>query len=288
MMRVVMLICLLVTGLVNAQVKPAAESSSKRWGQNSEPYEPGGSYIRERNYGDMQAQRYRDRNELEACQAIYQAFCHPKPENLPQELVQCHRQLNVCNAPSLQVDQRFLSKYGVGAVSAHRDVQPDFKRVVNLLAEIRAWSLEQEKTPTATGLPQVLASRVGYIAKISGRPKQEIELALYVWAKSFRVGRNTQISLDYWGYFQQKWPLRHSVKKSSKSDVIEEISIAFRWCGDKHRFVVESSAILGDLLALAIFDEDQLKLADADTYRRRCESLPDELGDYDPKNAIPE
>lgn len=292
MIRLVVILGILVSGVTHAQVAPAQKSTpsrekpSERWGRNSEPYEPGGSYIRERNHGDMQAAVYRERFELSVCQSVYRAFCSPNPQYLPGELTRCHAQLSVCNAPSIKVDQRFLSKYGVGSISAHRDALPEIVRVANFLGQVRAWSYEQSQAPSRDGLPKFLRDRIAGVVRLSGLPSQEVELALYVWAKSFQVSRKTQFRVDYWGYFQQKWPLRHSVVKSSKTGEVESMSVSFRWCGGKHRFVVESSTILDEFVALAVFDEETLRLKSPAFYDDRCESMPDELGDYDPKNAI--
>jgi len=46
--------------------------------------------------------------------------------------------------------------------------------------------------------------------------------------------------------------------------------------------------MLGDLRALAIYAETSLELKTSAQYNAHCDALADELGDYDPKNAIPE
>ncbi|RYZ88656.1 MAG: hypothetical protein EOP04_08830 [Proteobacteria bacterium] len=245
-----------------------------RFSQNTlEPREPGSSYIRERNFGDLQAAKFRDEFDRKVCESVRENFCPTQSAAATPTLKSCFEQIQKCGAPKLEINSRFISKYGVGSVSANRDVLPDVKRVVTLLKLISA-------TEAGSSLPKELESRATYIAKVTNHPRAQVIDDLKNLLGHFQVNRDTKLEFDYWGYFQQQYPLRHSADRVGGGQ-LNHLVISFRYCSPEHRFIVDSKRIVGDVLATLLYGAEQVTYPDFKTYQDRCVALGTENGDYD-------
>ena len=92
-------------------------------------------YFDERAKGDHAAEKYRVSFSLCVCQLALKVFC---PNGLPSwnDQMTCEQKQSTCGSPITEVAERFISKYGVGTVSANRDVIPMIEKVLREVKEI--------------------------------------------------------------------------------------------------------------------------------------------------------
>ena len=248
--------------------------SSASFGQDSPSIS---HYFDERAKGDAAAQKAREQFELDVCLAAVETFCPDIDSSALENASSCVTAQNKCGSPSTIVEKRVISKYGVGLTSAERDLLPMIKKVFVVLKNIDESRKNKESVFTSS-----VESRLDFIAKNLGMSKDAIRKELNSFFTENFPGKLGTITIDYWGYFQQGTPARAEFETAEKK---LNLTLPFRWCSDKHRFVDENQRVVGDLLSMAVKNPvNQDGLLNGKQYQKLCEQLKDETADFDQAN----
>lgn len=228
-------------------------------------------YFEERAKGDAAAVDSRAEFARHVCQAAITTFC---PGFTPDPKKPCSEEQKKCGSPITIVEKRFISKYGVGLTSAQRDTLPTMKRIFQVMKE-----LELQKQQHQKALSPAVKGRFTYLMKTTELKATEVAQRIFAFSNKYFPKKLQTIYIDYWGYFQQQVPPRPEFRLNEGSGTAD-LRVSFRWCADKKRFIDESNHLVGDVLASAIMDPSDIpNFISADTFQKKCDSLPVEHGD---------